>query len=314
MHFSEEFFLNECREGFEISALMKRCWAAQLEVLEQFDGICKRHGLHYYAAYGTLLGAVRHGGFIPWDDDIDIWMLRTDLDRLISECQESISSEGLQIVTPFSNAEYRNMVVRINNTRVFSLDEPFLMKYHLFPFTAGIDIFPLDSLPDDFAEMEDMRKKLSYAVSLENKWHNGSEPLENLMEQYMQLVKELGVSPADENDVGCHIWWIIDHICGMYAEKKTKNVAMLTYYYDDNAKLYDREWFGNPIYLDFEGFSMPCPKESRAVLNTEFGKDYMTPVRTGGDHDYPYYRSRQELLKKFLQKNGIPCPGIYENP
>ena len=92
MKFEEEFFKNEVREGFFVSSMMKRAWAAQIEVLEEFEKMCKENNIRYFAAYGTLLGAVRHGGFIPWDDDIDIWMLREDYE-IKNNCEERISSQ-----------------------------------------------------------------------------------------------------------------------------------------------------------------------------------------------------------------------------
>lgn len=65
--FTEEYFKTEVRDGFTVYELMKRCWAAQLEVLNKIIEICDKYHLTYYAYWGTLLGAVRHQGFIPWD-------------------------------------------------------------------------------------------------------------------------------------------------------------------------------------------------------------------------------------------------------
>ena len=74
MRFDSAFFREEEREGFLIASKMKHAWAAQMEVLKDIETVCEKHGLQYFAAFGTLLGAVRHQGFIPWDDDMDIFM------------------------------------------------------------------------------------------------------------------------------------------------------------------------------------------------------------------------------------------------
>lgn len=81
LYFDKDFFLGETRNDFYIEPMIKCAWAAELEVLEVVRNICEKHNLKYFAADGTLLGAVRHRGFIPWDDDIDIMMPRDDYMR-----------------------------------------------------------------------------------------------------------------------------------------------------------------------------------------------------------------------------------------
>ena len=98
MQFPYTYFEDEVREGFYISGIIKRAWAAQLEVLEIVDKICQKHNIRWFADCGTLLGAVRHGGYIPWDDDLDICMLRDDYIRFNEiaeqELPEAQSSQG----------------------------------------------------------------------------------------------------------------------------------------------------------------------------------------------------------------------------
>ncbi len=312
MNFPESYFETEVREGFEISALMKRCWAAQLEVLEQFDGICKKHGLKYYAAFGTLLGTVRHGGFVPWDDDMDVWMLRRDVEILLSECINDIKDEGLELVTAYTKDDYNNLVVRLNNTQYFSLDEDFLMRYHLFPFTAGVDIFILDTVPDREADINNMRRMLAPIVVLEKEWDKDNLTAEEKLSQYREITEILGVEQRPVEEIHRHLWKMIDDVCAKHRDEDSEWIAVLNTYFAGNIK-YKRKWFEETSLKDFEGcFQMPCPSESNEVLLVAYGENYMTPLKVIGSHGYPYYRSRQEVLKKFLAHKGIPCPKIYE--
>ena len=75
MQFPDSFFEDEVRNGFFVPSLMKRAWAAQLEVLEEIKRICAKYQIHWFADRGSLLGAVRHGGYISLDHDLDIFML-----------------------------------------------------------------------------------------------------------------------------------------------------------------------------------------------------------------------------------------------
>ena len=83
LSFSDKYFDGEVRDGFFIESKMKRAWAAQLEVLDEIRRICQANNIRYFADWGTLLGAVRHQGFVPWDDDLDICMLRDDYNRFL---------------------------------------------------------------------------------------------------------------------------------------------------------------------------------------------------------------------------------------
>lgn len=71
---SMDFFRDEVRNGFFIPTAVKQAWAAQLQVLDVIETICRKHDITYFADWGTILGTVRHGGYVPWDDDMDICM------------------------------------------------------------------------------------------------------------------------------------------------------------------------------------------------------------------------------------------------
>ena len=93
MEFPREFFYDEVRNGFYIPGIVKRAWAASLEILAVIDKICRKHKIRYYADFGTLLGAVRENNFIAWDDDLDIMMLRDDFERFVKVVKKGLPKE-----------------------------------------------------------------------------------------------------------------------------------------------------------------------------------------------------------------------------
>ena len=112
LQFEESFFEGETRNDFYIEPMMKRCWAASLEVLAEIDRICKKHGIRYFADWGTLLGAVRHKGFIPWDDDIDITMLRPDYQKFMQIAPGEFK-EPFELISIHTDKEWNNMLFRV---------------------------------------------------------------------------------------------------------------------------------------------------------------------------------------------------------
>ena len=146
LEFQEGFFDQEVRDGFYLDTTMKTLWAAELEVLQKVAEVCDRHGLKWYAAYGTLLGAIRHEGFVPWDDDMDIWVKRADYNILMQVLPKELP-EGYLVRGPLTDEGYDQYHTCLNSGNGISIAKEWLEQYHGCPFTVGLDIFPLDYLP-----------------------------------------------------------------------------------------------------------------------------------------------------------------------
>ena len=117
-------------------------WKAELEIMDEIDRVCTENGLRYSLAYGTLLGAVRHGGFIPWDDDIDIMMPREDYERLRAIWREKASKDFiLEDETVFDDYMNNFAKVRKNHTTFLQFEIERTRSYHKGFF---VDIFPGD--------------------------------------------------------------------------------------------------------------------------------------------------------------------------
>lgn len=126
----------------DLSAIQQQLWATEQEILDVIDSVCQTHNLRYSLAYGTLLGAVRHGGFIPWDDDVDVMMPREDYEKLI-EIWPASAPEGFLMETEQMSDDYVNNFLKIRKEHTTFLQfESERTAKHL----KGIyvDVFPAD--------------------------------------------------------------------------------------------------------------------------------------------------------------------------
>lgn len=128
--------------------------AVALDLMDQFDAFCKKHGLKYYLCGGTLLGAVRHKGFIPWDDDIDLFMSRPEYDRLVEICKTEEIAPDTQLAC-LENGRLPRPFARVYNlkTTVQRKERVPLSGPHLW-----IDILPVDGLPSGQKRLERLYK------------------------------------------------------------------------------------------------------------------------------------------------------------
>lgn len=126
----------------------------ELGLLSSFVDICNRLNLRYYIAYGTLIGAVRHKGFIPWDDDIDIWMPRKDYDLFICKAQKLLP-EYYFLQTPETDKEYVAGFMKIRDSRTTFIESNYKDKN--MNHGVYIDIFPLEYCPNNFLKYSFLR-------------------------------------------------------------------------------------------------------------------------------------------------------------
>ncbi len=284
MHLDEKFYQKETRCGYEVSEKMKKVWAVELNLLEYFDQLCREHNLRYFVDYGTLLGAVRHQGFIPWDDDIDIVMLRDDYEKLKLIAQDEVSSPYF-----FQNS-YTDIMIwalaKLRDSRTTAIEYPD------FPpeFNQGIflDIFPLDDAPDDAAMkpvVGEMQREIWLSIvdpeglkRLLDQGYRTSMDKEILIEllkmQIRERMKMFEDFNASQFGASSKICFITSRFMG--------------------APIMQREWYSDVVYLPFENMMVPAPAGYDSLLKLRYG-DYMTPARVPSMHegifldpDHPY--------------------------
>ena len=184
--FDDSYFLGETRDGFYIEPMMKCAWAAQLEVMCVIQHICKKYDIPYFADWGTLLGAVRHGGFIPWDDDIDICMFRDDYQRFLAIAPKELPTE-YHINNAYTEEEYSFVFSRLLNASTISYDSKRLSQFHRCPYIVGIDIFPLDTLPLSQNEESVLNQLIALLVTTVGRYDEAPETMKSIVPQLEEL-------------------------------------------------------------------------------------------------------------------------------
>ncbi len=135
----------------------------QLQILKEVADFCDSRKLTYFLAYGTLLGAVRHKGFIPWDDDIDIYVPRDDYEKLTASFNKCCQNKNLHLVSPYSASSHHPMV-KIVDKRTIKIEKG--IEYKSYVPGVDIDVFPLDGQPDNEAAFVKWCKKLKFIYKL----------------------------------------------------------------------------------------------------------------------------------------------------
>lgn len=282
----ENFLKEEERSGYTVSEQMKKVWAVELDLLDEFDRVCRENGLSYWADGGTLLGAVRHKGFIPWDDDMDLLMLRRDYDRLCQIAPQAFRAPYFW-QTDETDAGFQRGFARLRNcetTALLSYEEG---KHYRFNQGIFIDISPLDNLPDSPAERSAFRR------SVKRRW-DLCRALCNFTVRYNpESTAALSLPKRLLKHAGhglCRFLPGLDYqrafrryqnCCRRYGREQVKQVGVAYYDFD---YVFDREIFDRTVCLPFEDRMIPVPENYEQILREYYG-DYTVPREGTAFHE-----------------------------
>lgn len=228
----------------------------QIAVLDTVVSYCTEHNLRYYLGYGTLLGAIRHKGYIPWDDDIDIVMPRPDYEKLLANFDNEKSSYKIKAYQSYCKA-YDGRTIFIEEVK------------EKFEIGINIDIFPLDGMPDSVEECNSLLKKTILLYKLYSlkimQWRTGRRLYKNLFLMMTRIPLAF-----------CSKEMLINKIVRLskqYDYEKSKNVAMGVASYGVNECM-DKRIFEGAATAFFEGKEYVIPQGYKEYLTNIYG-DYM---------------------------------------
>ena len=264
-------------DGFLVSSEMKRLWALELEILEKVREVCDRNGIRFFADWGTLLGAVRHRGFIPWDDDLDLGMLAEDYGHFCeiapSEFQEPYFFQSYRTEEGFT--PWHIKIRRSDTTgatRWETLNAPTWNK------GIFLDIFPLYPLTEDPERLARFRKVLAgkrRELSLVSRAKSGT--LRGKYRLLAPLLKRRNYLQLEE---------AFTDLCrsgGLAPGETTGKVSATSFRSDKDSYIADKAWFDEIVELPFMDRTIPAPAMWNERLSALYG-DYMTPVKDAAFH------------------------------
>lgn len=267
----ESFFKPEPICDFYVDETRKKIWAVQIDLLIQFDKACREIGVKYHVSFGGLLGIVRHNGFIPWDDDLDVCMLREDYEKFITHYRQHFNHPYF-LQLPGEDKGYYFSFPRLCNSNTTCIPETF--RYQEYNHGVALDIFVLDNCVEEDSEA-------NYNAIMQLILENSTNMRRSNPNPSPKDIERMDMYPASNPE---EVLKKIDSICQKYKNLSTSKciLAQQTFY-----KHYKMTWSKDDVTdlidVDFYGHKVMIPRNYSRVLEVTYG-DYMQmpPVESRG--------------------------------
>jgi lipopolysaccharide cholinephosphotransferase len=250
---------------------LKEIQNIELGALIEFDRVCRKHKINYCLTGGTLLGAIRHHGFIPWDDDVDIAVMRSDYDRLSRICKKEMDPKYFYQDHRTDKNWYRLYAkIRVNNTVFKELAHNNQSIHH----GVFIDIFPIDVIPDE--KQKATKQYLLYqlfckgisAKYINNECRSGKKRLFAEMAKLIYLPFSLSF-----------LFRKAEMIARKYNQSNNRMVINFSGAYG-NKEVFPKEFFLNTMDYKFENHVFRIPKSYDVMLKQLYGNYMELPPRS----------------------------------
>ena len=281
----EGFLEEEIRCDYTVSKKMKKVWAILLDMLVEFDRVCKKHNITYFASGGTMLGAVRHKGFIPWDDDIDLMMFRDQYENLCQIAPYEFKHPYF-FQTQYTDFGSLRGHAQLRNSETTGILKTELGKKKLFNQGIFIDIFPLDAVVNDKTLFE---KQYQDAMTYRNRsfyWSGwtkeGFIPSKFSIITLIKKCSSILFNSIIKKYVNKN-YRRFEETCKRYNSQNTEMVSTLSFIFNEELHFKFRSDYTELIDMDFEFIKIPVGANYDHGLTKRYG-DYKTVVRGSSNH------------------------------
>ena len=236
----------------------------ELGIMEYIHEVCQKIGVKYFLAYGSLIGAVRHQGFIPWDDDMDICMLREDYEKL-QDYLIANPDERYEVMSYKNNLNYVYPFMKVQDNHTYLLEEDVRIDSNMGIY---VDIFPVDGYEDD-ADFKNKMTKLIKKRQLSCYTFKGITNTKSLLNSLIRYISVVIFYFTNTNKY-------VEQIDELAKSRAVADYEQVDYliYKDMNKPVWKREWLEQVIVGTFEGKEFMIPKHYHEILTSDYG-DYM---------------------------------------
>ncbi len=287
---------------YNLTEKEKKVHEVGLDLLAKVKEICEKHNLKYFANAGTLLGAARHKGFIPWDDDIDISMEWEDYKKFLEVApKECTYPYYFQSHLTEPDSEVDHCKIRRSDTTGFSKWEYENIKNPSHNLGIWLDIFPMFNLPDDETIREEKKSRIMdyweiiRGYNAKSCIEYGFEPNPNYV-KYIEKYEEAAQK------------YTISEIKNLYLEEcacddnNSEEIGETSFRTFNDKFIYKREWYANAIEMPFENTTIRCPEKYEEILTKAYG-DWRTPIINGAVHEMEHVDPEMPFSEYLKQKN-----------
>ena len=234
-----------------------------LELVLEVDEICKKHNITYYLTGGSVLGAVRHKGFIPWDDDVDIMMTRDAFRQFCKVCETEMRDDR-EIITMINTPCHTKITIKYMNKSTSQMFRSQVLDYT--GCGISLDIMILDPLPADPEAKERHIAEWVVYNELLTPFFMVNERLWKYVDLYRHYEEE--IKRVGKEKVMADLYHRL-----FEAEPAESNQYL--YRWGQALLIYDRDLMGEPRYMDFCGHSLPCPEKTVDFLRATYGDNWI---------------------------------------
>lgn len=277
-----------------------------LDIFKEFASICERHKIDYFAIGGTCIGAVRHGGFIPWDDDLDVAVPIEQYDKCLNAMKSELP-DYLKVFTGLEHETYRYVFAKIIDTRTTFIEDAELGHPKDYK-GVYIDIMPMSGIPRGEKEKIQFYKSQQYNLRMNEKIRVDHEV--DSFKGRMGVVMASCIKKVFGYNYYFNKWFAIMRKNPMFLSPNTGYTWSLFHRNDAEKFIYAASWFKETTLLPFEDTCIRCPKGYHSYLTKQFG-DYMKlppdEDRLGHHYgivdlekSYTEYQKSPSLVQKYL--------------